>query len=256
VDFIPQNELEVALLAAATDPNARPRFYEVLSNSDLFVIDGSPGPGGPEGRHMLEAGRSLQIRPLDVGGESHIPVFSSSARISAVVASEVRFLAMNSKALFELVGKNRVILNPGSPFGKQFVPEEMARIVDGSIFASRSSMVVPEDRQVLMGQPASYPAHVTGPLAAFFKTKKDVRAAYLAHVLDPKSGEAPHTMIGVDVDTNTDYQRLMGEAAMILDGVAKPGELIDFIRIANDGVSAYMTKETKPFYRRKWLGVF
>ena len=83
-----------------------------------------------------------------------------------------------------------------------------------------------------------------------------MRAAYLAHVLDPKSGDAPHTMIGVDVDAGTDYDRLMGEAALVLSGVTKKDEVVDFLRITSGGVSDYMTKKTKAFYRKKWLGVF
>jgi hypothetical protein len=256
MDFIPQNELETALVAAASDPSARPRFYEVLSKSDLVVIDENPGPGLADGPRRLEAGQSLQLRQLDVGGVPHVPVFSSSARISAVVKTEVRILAMNTKALFEIVAGSHAILNPGSQYGKQLTPEEMAQVVDGSIFAPRSTEVVAEPRQVLMGQPANYPTHVTTPLAAFFKTKTEVSAAYLAHVFDPKSAAEPHTMIGVDVDAAADFDRLMGEASIVLQGVAKQGEVIDFIRITDGGVSDYMTKETKPFYRRRWLGLF
>jgi hypothetical protein len=256
MDFIPQNDLEAALLAAATDASARPHFYETLSKSDLLVIDESPESAVAKGHQVLEAGRSLQLRQLDVRGIPHIPVFSSSVRVSAVVKTEVRLLTMKAKALFEIVRGSNVILNPGSQFGKQLTPDEVAQVVDGSIFEPRSTEVVAEARQVLMGQPANYPTHLTNPLAAFFKTKKEVGAAYLAHVLDPKSGPAPHTMIGVEVDAGADFERLMGEAAIVLEGVAKEGELVDFIRISNGGVSDYMTKETKPFYRRKWLGMF
>jgi hypothetical protein len=63
-------------------------------------------------------------------------------------------------------------------------------------------------------------------------------------------------MIGVDVDAGADFDRLMGEAAIVLDGVARQGEVIDFLRITDGGVSDYMTKKTKPFNRRKWLGLF
>jgi len=256
MDFVPENELEKVLMAAATSPEARPRFYELLAKSDLLIIDENPQTAEPAGRHVLEKGRALQLRQLDIDGVRHTPVFSSPARISAVVDRPVRTLGMNARALFEMVGKDHVILNPGSPYGKQLTPQEMASIVDGSIFAPLPSEVVSEAREVMMGQPANYPTHVTNALAAFFKTKKPVRAAYLAHVFDPKAGPEPHTMIGIDVDEGVDYPRLIAEAAIVLDGAAKKGELIDFIRITAGGVSDYMTKETKPFYRRKVFGLF
>ena len=256
MEFIPLNELEAALLAATTNPDARPRFYEILSNSNLLVVDESPEPATITRPHVLEAGRSLSLRSLDIDGIPHVPVFSSSERVSAVVQSEVKTLAMNAKDLFKILEGGHAILNPGSNCGKAFTPHEMAQIVDGSIFAPRSVEVVTEARELLMGQPTNYPTHVTTPLAAFFKTKKEVVAAYLAHVCDAKSGEAPHTMIGVQMPPGADVQRVMGEASIVLEGVAHKGEMIDLILITSGGVSDYMTKETKPFYKKKRLGFF
>jgi hypothetical protein len=254
--FVPENELEAALVAAATNPEARPRFYEMLAKSDLLIVDENPEPGRPIGPHVLEAGRSLPIRMVAIDGVPHTPVFSSPARIAAVVQGQVRYLAINSRLLFETIGKHPAVLNPGSEYGKQLAIEEMAGVVDGSIFKPDATTVVQEAREIMMGQPADYPTHVTDPLAAFFKTKKPVRAAYLAHVFDPKSGDQPHTMIGIEVDDGTDLERVVGEAGIIVRGVAKPDEFVDFIRITTGGVSEYMTKQTKPFYRRKVLGLF
>jgi hypothetical protein len=256
MDFIPQNDLEVALVAAATDPAARPRFYELLSKSDLLIVDENPDSAEPLGRRVLEQGRTLAIRQWDVEGVRHTGVFSSAARISAIVDRQVRTLAINARALFEMVGQDRVVLNPGSPYGKLFTPEEIASVIDGSIFAPRGTVVIPEARQVMLGQPTNYPTHVTGALATFFKAKKQVRAAYLAHMFDPKSGVAPHTVIGVDVDDGVDVQRLTGEVGIVLESIVQKGEVVDLIRITGDGISDYMTRETKPFYRRKLLGLF
>lgn len=239
--FAPENELEAALVAAATNPDARPRFYEVLSRSDLVVIDEDPP------------------RKVDIDGVPHAAVFSSAARIGADVTrgATVRHRAVNARTLFGAIGAQPVILNPGSAFGKTFTSEEVAQVVDGSIFAPRETLVVPDDREVMLGQPANYPAHVTDPIAAFFETKSEVRAAYLAHMFDPESGDEAHTLIGVDIEDGTNFERLMGEAAIIIGAVAQKEEVVDFCRIiAGEGVSEYMTKETKPFYRRKVLGLF
>jgi hypothetical protein len=170
--------------------------------------------------------------------------------------AESPFLALKATDLFRIALGSHLVLNPGSEYGKQLTPEEIASILDGSIFAPRGREALQEPREVMLGQPSEYPRHVTGALAAFFKTRAEVRAAYLAHAFMPATGEPPHTMIGVDVDAGADYDRLMGQAALVLDAVAKPGELVDFIRIDGQGVSDYMTRQTKPFYRRRWLGIF
>src|SRR6516164_4039623 len=96
--FVPENELEAALVAAATNPEARPHFYEVLAKSDLLIVDENPEPQ-PAGSRVLEAGRSLPIRQLAIEGVPHTPVFSSPARISAVVRGQVRYLGINARRL-------------------------------------------------------------------------------------------------------------------------------------------------------------
>jgi hypothetical protein len=259
VPFVPENELEQAMVAAATSADARPLFYEVLRASQLLVVNEGER-SGPPGSHVLEAGMALTLRQLDIEGVPHTPVFSSPTRVSAFFRQGAQYMSLAALDLFEIVRGAHVILNPGSDFGKQFTPDEIAGIQDMSIFAPRSREVVQEARQVLLGQPSDYPHHITGPLSSFFAKKKAVRAAYLAHMHDPKSGVAPHTLIGVEVDAGADYDRLMGEVALVMDGTAKKDEIVDFIRIDRDGgeqgLSSYMTGETKPFYRRRWLGIF
>ena len=196
MDFIPQNELEAALIAAATDASARPRFYEILSKADLLVIDESPGPAEATGHRVLEAGRSLQLRHLDVGGVPHIPVFSSSARSGP----------------------------RGSP----------------SVDGPARELPHPRDqpaRSVLQDKETGGRC-LPGPCA-----RSEVRRG-------ASHGDRCRRRRGPD------FERLMGEAAIVLDGVVQKGEVVDFIRITKGGVSDYMTKDTKPFYRRKWLGLF
>lgn len=255
-EFVPENDLEVALVAGATSAEARPRFYELLGDAELLVIDEDPPANPAPGPVMLKEGRALKLRQLEIDGVLHVPVFSSPARVSTFVRAEAPFLSLKARDLFGIVREAHLILNPGSQYGKQFTPEEIAGILDGAIFAPRGREVLQEAREVMLGQPSEYPTHVTSVLAAYFKTRKEVRAAYLAHAFMPSTGEPPHTMIGVDVDPGADYDRLMGQAAVVLDGVAKPGEIVDFIRIDGQGVSEYMTTQTKPFYRRRFMGIF
>ena len=251
MDFAPENELETVLKAAATDPEARPRFYEVLSSATLFLIDERPETRRPSGGDdVLREGESIPVRQLEFEGTLYVPVFSSKTRVGALVPDEVAVIGLAAKALFELIAGSHVVLNPGSAYGKQFTPDEIAQIVDGSIFEPRARTMVPEDRQVMLGQPSDYPKHVTDALAAFFKDKPEVAAAYLAHMFVPNSGEPPHTMIGVDAEPDADFDRLSGEVGIVLGDVAHQGELIDLIRITEGGVSDYMTQETTPFYKR------
>jgi hypothetical protein len=251
-EFVPENALEVALVAAMTDPAARPDFYQVLMRSDLFVIDEGPGDMRA-GRHTIQKDKQLRVRNVDVEGIPHVPIFSSPARIGMVVQSQVHYIGMGAPTLFGIFGGNHLVLNPGFPCSKQFTPAEIGALLDGSLFAPRSKEVVQNERQVLLGQPATYPTRLVETLAAFFRRRKEVRAAYLAQWLDPVLGSSAHMLIGID--SKGDFDRLIGEASLVLDQGSKAGDVVDFVRIDNSDISRYMIKETKPFYRRKVLGL-
>jgi len=251
-EFVPENALEVALVAAMTDPAARPDFYEVLMSSDLFVIDEDPGDRH-SGQHTILKEKQLRIRNVDVEGIPHVPIFSSPARIRMMVRSQVHYIGMSAPKLFGIVGRNHLVLNPGFHCSKQFTPAEIGALLDGSLFAPRSKEVVQNDRKVLLGQPAAYPTRLDEALAAFFRRRREVRAEYLAQWLDPGLGGSVHMLIGID--SKGDFERLIGEASLVLDQGGKAGDVVDFIRIDTSDISRYMIKETKPFYRRKILGL-
>ena len=59
----------------------------------------------------------------------------------------------------------------------------------------------------------------------------------------------------IGIDSKGDFERLIGEASLVLDQGGKAGDVVDFIRIDTSDISRYMIKETKPFYRRKILGL-
>jgi len=142
---------------------------------------------------------------------------------------------------------------PGGRASKRARSSRFERSTSG--VQAKGTYVVPKETRVIIGQPAEYPTHITEALGRFLATKRNVRAAYLAHYCDPSRGDSPHTLIGVDAEG--DWNALVGEVSLMLDGVARPGEVIDFIKMdpASD-VAKYMLDETQPFYRKKRLGIF
>jgi SseB protein N-terminal domain len=127
--FEPQNDLERSLIAATTDPAARPQFYRDLVASDLFVVQEPDTPSG-----------QLNIRPLEVNGNDCLPVFSSLPRLQAFIDQEVSYIAMNARDFMQITRGARLLLNAGSDYGKELLPEEIASILDGSIWQPQSRL--------------------------------------------------------------------------------------------------------------------
>src|SRR5262245_29113791 len=108
----PQNELESALMRAATDASARPGFYRALAEARLLIVpEGDPPPleGG-----VLKEGANLALAQVEIEGQLHIPIFSSEARLP----QGTRYLGLAGLDLFRITRGAHLILNPGAQYGK------------------------------------------------------------------------------------------------------------------------------------------
>lgn len=254
--FAPVNDFERLLVAAATDPAARPAFYRAIREHELFVITEGRVPER-EQRVVADRETSLQLRMIEVQGTLHVPVFTSVERISAVIPKEMGFVAMKGDAVLRMLRGKHLMMNPGGDYGKVFTPEEVESILDGSVFSPQEEPDV-GGKKILLGQPSDYPRHITQALSRFFGQSRDVKAAYLAHAFIADVDKTPHTLIGVEV--TEDWRRVVEDAGIVVREVAKAGEIVDFVRVsanATDTIGRYMQRETTPFYvRKKWLGLF
>jgi len=223
-----------------------------MLSSPLYVIDLSDAPHVSDGLRTIGVGEVLKIPSVDIEGVPHTPVFSSLARLRTVLSAEQKYIAMNGRQLLELVRDSCLILNPGSPYGKQFLPQETVDLLSGDIFRGYSTRTVKEATKVLLGQPAQYPTHITDALKERFRGLRTVKAAYLAQCLMPESGEPPHTLVGVVV--SGEFRSVVTTIMDTIKRVAKEGDIVDVVRIDDphpEGVAEYLLKETQPFYKRR-----
>jgi hypothetical protein len=59
----------------------------------------------------------------------------------------------------------------------------------------------------------------------------------------------------VGIDATGDWDALMRDVSSALSTLARPDEIVDFIRMDGSSVAQYM-RRTRPFYKRKLLGLF
>lgn len=252
--FQPQNSLERSLLKAATDPAHRPQFYRDFVKSDIFVIQEGPPPER-SGSAVLEAGYQLQIRNIDWNGRPVIPIFSSLPRLQAVIPSEVGYVALNAQNFMEITQGSDLLLNPGSDYGKEFTKEEVATILDGSIWQPTERYVAERDTEIMIGQAANYPKDLVEALTRLFKKMKEVKKAYVAHYFNPDVDEKPHTLIAIEASGN--WESIVASAGIVARDVPSPDPPVDFIRITGtEGLEDYFLNESKPFYEKKLFGIF
>ena len=256
MSFEPQNDLERSLMKAADDPAHRPQFYRDLAGADLFVVQHGGDLPEQEQPVMLQAGSSVQLRHMERDGKTYLPIFTSLRRLEAVLPDKATYLRMNAREFLKLTRGATLLLNPGSAYGKEITPEEAASFADGSIWQPENSRTVARDTQVLLGQPARYPTELTTALARFFKTKKQVKRAWLAHFHDPSRDEGAHTLVAIEAAG--DFAALSAETGIVARNIVVPDPPVDIVAITDEGspFENYFLKQTKPFYARRFLGLF
>ena len=250
--FEPENVLEQWLMAAADHPSSRPRFYEELAKSAIFVITQSPVETE---NGIIEADTSIAIKNVVLDGKTYIPIFTSVRRLNQFINEPESYIGMNSLDFFNLTKGADVMLNPGSDYGKSFSVSEIASILDGSLGHPREMYTVEKETTVQIDVPANPPTELLSELSKLFRTLKEVRSAYNALIDNPEDGLDPHTLIGIEVFGN--WERIMAAAGIVADAVKVPNPPIDFIQLNDgEGLDQHLRTSYKPFYKRKTFGLF
>nr|WP_294796505.1 enhanced serine sensitivity protein SseB C-terminal domain-containing protein [uncultured Mucilaginibacter sp.] len=237
-------KLETVLKKAATEPAYRDEFYKLLLSEEVVVLTQSDSL--PHGAYTLKEDTTVSIRTLDDG---RIPVFTSTDRIfdKGVINSQVEFMAMKGMDLFGLAKGATFILNPYSDYGKELLPEEIERLLNGTIMnPTHQKITIEKETKVLIAQPAIYPQNMVESFKILFKNKPNITAAYLGWIHDPASDIPPHYIIGIDAQQLD--QQLVDEASHLAYQYLRADEFIDFISVRDkNGIADYL-KTTGSFY--------
>lgn len=267
-----QTNLEKLFLKAAKEPEARADFYRELIKSDLIVINHGEIPPKPDDSTEKKE-MELKIQCIEVEGKPFIPVFTSLPKVENLVKeNKVACIGMNAMGLFNMTKGADFFLNPGSECSKIIMKEEVAAILDGSIFESLKA-VKPEDEYVISAvpkepeapaqkeplkavlKPETYPQEFAIELRNILTKNRDVKTAYYTLSHNPESKEAPYTVIGIE--SKGDWEETVDRLRMELRQVKCPNPPVEFIKVSgNDNPDEFLFKDIEPFYNKKFFSFF
>ena len=244
--FEPENVLEQLLLLAATDENARPAFYQALLQEEILMIL-APMEGITEGEVVLAEGQEIQLQILSDG---KLPVFSSVPRLTdgGVENGPVSYVRLPGHAFFNMVQGQDCVLNPFSPAGKLLPKDELAALLAGQLTGPMSP--AGGDAQVLLSQPADYPAAVAEALTAWAATQPHIEAAYLAQMQLADNPDVPRLLLAF-ISSNPDPS-FMQDLGPVLEGKTTAFQFVDLMLLdpnSDEGVNPYF-KTVEPFYKQ------
>ena len=247
--FDPTNPLEESLVAAVHDPACRPQFYRDLLESEIYAIQ--EGVPESEGKVTLAEDTEVRLRMIEWNGKPFIPIFTSLERLQTVLQDEVGFLSLNALQFMQITQGADLVLNPGSDYGKEFLKDEVASILDGSIWNPGEQRQVEADTKVLLSQPAEPPTELMNALSRLFEKTPGVLRGYVCLVAYEADIDSPHTLLAIEAEG--DWDEIVASAGMIVREVACPNPPIDVIRITGLGGIEDYFKDNTPFYLKKGM---
>ncbi len=244
----PENALEQALRLAAQAPAERPAFIRTLLESEVLVI----GHGEQHLDGQVAAGDKLRLQHWQKpDGTAVLPFFTSLDVLAQSIEREEQYLSFNARALFEMTRGATLVLNPRSPYGKEFVPHEVEQILAHGSSHSAQRHVVQEPTQVLLGQPKDYPDALVAALQALLAKHANVQQAFLALMHDASRTPAQSLLVGLEV--SGDAQSVLQDAGSVASDTAPQGMAVDLVLVGpeeNSGLSQHFYSEVEPFYRK------
>jgi SseB protein C-terminal domain/SseB protein N-terminal domain len=242
------NELEILLQKSATDPAYRAEFYKKLLTGNLYVLTNKEHLS--TGKSIAQPGTNISIVNFNDG---RIPVFTSPGRIfdKGVIKEQVKHLILKGEDLFTLTKGACLILNPYSDYGKELLPEEIEKMLDGAIFNGVGGWIITikEEKKCKIGSPANYPAEIINALKDLFAQEPDMQTAYVAWIQFEGLSELPHYIFGLD--TTGSYQHISLKTGLLVQRFLKANEVFDIVPIQNHSLSDYFIKNVTPFYKKQ-----
>jgi hypothetical protein len=244
--FFPENRLEALLMQAANDPGIRPEFYKELLITDLFVLI-VPGTR-PHGNYVAQEGETLSMKGINVEGRKLIPVFTSEQRLREYIQSQDNLAKLNGRVLLSMIAtqNNGIVLNPASSYGKEFTPQEVESLVNGSIFQPKPQVLTKETK-VLIGMPKEYPDKVINALVSYFQGRPEVKRAYVAQIHMPDSGEPPHLIFAVQADG--EFHPIASDLGVVIESTLGTGQFADLIQLGQSNLDDFFETQ-QPFFQR------
>lgn len=211
-----QNDLERLLVLAAEHPDQRPTFTKALLASELCGItdkaeDSSANVSPNSGAKILG-----YTAP---DGQPAVPLFTSAARASDSFGAGTRLVCAKGAMLLAAVRRNRVVVDPGQPYGIIFMPEDLDHILG-------IEWTVSSPTDVQLGNPRETPKELIGRLKAAIASEPGIEHAWLALAYWPDKKEWSWYL-----DVRTDLERarvlaLLRDATMGVDMQGKPMDIV------------------------------
>lgn len=118
---------------ASKDVTYRPLFYRTILEMELFLLV-DPESNLTSGVLISDNNTKLQVKVWEDG---KVPVFTSIDKIfdNGIIRGKESYVAINGKVIFAMFNNpTTFLLNPYSRPSKEFLPDEIIRLLTGELY--------------------------------------------------------------------------------------------------------------------------
>ena len=238
--FEPENDIERLLMRASADPAERPAFARALMDAEIFLVmiaGGTPiGPADADGKVIIPDGATLTLPSATRGEEKLIPFFTAPSRARTWFKDDHIIGPDRTRDFLARYPGAPFVLNPGSDYGKDFTPGEVARMLAGEFdMQAPQTITTQAPEQILLAHPRELPADLIEALAREFAGVKSVRGAWL--MLATRGGEQSW-MLGVDC--KGPWQEVRDAIGRAIVGDVLGGRMLDALPLEGSSLAGIL----------------
>jgi hypothetical protein len=245
--FEPENDIERLLVAAASGTGDHVAFEKALVDATVFIAmlgDFSQVESGTDGRTVLPVATTLNVLSYRKDDIDWIAFFSAPKRVYHATQADHAVAPEAARKLFEQFPGSGFVLNPGSDYGKYFLPDEISRLLAGD-FRRDGAVEVPAGTRLLLGMPADYPNELALAIKAALADMPEVSAAYLS-LVQIEQQESLLLELVSEADAGMLNQRLIPRIRSAI-----PSDRLLDVHVVASIESAISADTVEPIFKRK-----
>jgi hypothetical protein len=246
--------VEQALAEAIRDPGARPEFYRLLLESDVYTVTAN---SQEELRRGSLGAAGLKLVLFESNGETIVPFYTSAEKLEEALKQHPGWIRLNARDFFRMVSKAKSVLNAGHAEQRTFCPADVAALLERPVV--NAVVLDPMKSELLPASRDAVPETVLAALRSFYAKHAAIRAAYVLVARARATGSDDQALVVIEMDVADGVSEIVeGTPIVVQDTEGARRNLFNLVTLL-PGESTPIRKfiesvAPSPFYRRAGEG--
>ena len=252
--LLPSNPLEKALFNSASDENQAPKFYDLLMESNIFLLGTVTNKG--EGTFHLDENQEFDIHHWEKEDDASpiIPFFTSLQTLQHAIPDDSPYLEIPTAVFFEMTLGVSLVLNPNTDYGLELDADDVSILLNSDIDGVEEEYDFDAETEMSLGKLQAFPQGLCQAMTSVFSNHPEIENAYLASIYVPSEDREPHLLIGIQGKGEIDNLIKKIANSISPDDNDSDYEMFDFYIVTDDdpeGISQFLLEENTSFYQAK-----